>query len=197
MTVHLSARLTWHDSGWDGTVCRDPLANASCVVHEHIRDSRDDLAEVNHAGQALHDLTFRPPCSRDPGAYSASGYRIEHRDPLDFRALPAVSEDLPAYSVATSPYGRMFAETGLWEYDPAKQLERLGDFFGELEAKRSFVFFYLKDGQPFVESSSGSSRESGGSRRSVRRSTSAHRSAIPATSRSGRGRHPGLSQAGL
>jgi hypothetical protein len=32
MTVHLSTRLTWHDAGWDGTVCSDPLANSSWVI---------------------------------------------------------------------------------------------------------------------------------------------------------------------
>lgn len=152
MTVHLSARLTWHDSGWDGTVCRDPLANASCVVHEHIRASRDDSAEVAHAGQRLADIGFRPPCSRDPGAYSPLEYQFEHHDPLDFRALPSVSEDLPPYSFATSPYGRMRLEGG-WEYDALKQVELLGTFFGELEANRSLVFFYLKDGQPFLDGS--------------------------------------------
>ena len=31
MTTHISARLAWHDSGWNGRVCRDPKANTYCV----------------------------------------------------------------------------------------------------------------------------------------------------------------------
>lgn len=153
MTVHLSARLTWHDTGWDGTVCQDPLLNTSCVVHDHVRDSRDDEQEVKHAGLALAATTFRPPCSRDPGAYSSTGYTITHRDPLEFRGLPSVDEELPAYSFATSPYGRMFADEGHWEYDPVRQLERLSDFFDQIDQGRSLLFIYLKDGQPFLETS--------------------------------------------
>ncbi len=155
MTVHLSARLTWHDSGWDGTVCADPLGNASCVVHEHIRDARDDKAEVDHAGKTLSSIPlkrFRPPCSRDPGAYSPTAYDIVHHDPLD-RGLGSVTEELLPYSFATSPYGRMLREEGGWEYEPELQIERLDEFFAALEPRKSLVFFYLKDGQPFLDTS--------------------------------------------
>jgi len=31
MTVHISARIAWHDSGWNGHICRDPKANTYCV----------------------------------------------------------------------------------------------------------------------------------------------------------------------
>lgn len=153
MTVHLSARLTWHDAGWNGRVCSNPLANTSCLVHDHIRDARDDAEELAHAGQALDEIAYRPPCSRDPGAYSDTGYVTTHRDPLDFRRLPSVDEELRPYTIATSPYGRMFGEAGGWEYDPDKQLTRLDEFFGAFEPKKSLVFYYLKDGQPFLDTS--------------------------------------------
>lgn len=153
MTVHLSARLTWHDGGWNGRVCSNPLANTSCLVHDHIRDARDDAQELAHAGQALDEISYRPPCSRDPGAYSDTGYVTTHRDPLDFRKLPSVDEELRPYTIATSPYGRMFGEAGGWEYDPDKQLARLDEFFGAFEPKKSLVFYYLKDGQPFLDTS--------------------------------------------
>lgn len=31
MTIHISARIAWHDSGWNGHICRDPKANTYCV----------------------------------------------------------------------------------------------------------------------------------------------------------------------
>jgi len=153
MTVHLSARLAWHDTGWNGRVCTDPLGNVSGLVHEHIRESRVDAEEVKQAGQSLDEIIYRPPCSRDPGAYSPLGFQITHQDPLEWRNLPPAIEDLPPYTVATSPYGRMFSDKGGWELDPVLQLENLGEFFDALAPERSLVFFYLKDGQPFVESS--------------------------------------------
>jgi hypothetical protein len=33
MTQHLTARLAWHDDGWNGHVCRNPAANTYCVGH--------------------------------------------------------------------------------------------------------------------------------------------------------------------
>jgi exodeoxyribonuclease V alpha subunit len=153
MTIHLSARLTWHDTGWDGHVCRDPLANVCCVVHDHVRNSRDDAKEQENAGLALGETDYRPPCSRDPCVYSSQGFTITHRDPLEWRSLPATQEELLPYTVSTSPYGHMFSDSGTWEYDAGKQLENLTGFFNGLEAGRSLIFFYLKDGQPFVETS--------------------------------------------
>lgn len=123
------------------------------MVHDHVRDSRDDALEVANAGLLLADTAFQPPCARDPGVYSETGYRIRHSDPLAWRGLPATDEELPAFTVSTSPYGHMFADGGGWEYEPSKQLAKLTDFWGQVEPKRSLVLFYLKDGQPFLETS--------------------------------------------
>lgn len=153
MTTHLSARLTWHDSGWNGTVCRDPEANVYCSVHDHIRDRKNDELQMQFAGRKLNEIQFRPPCNRDPAAWSPQGYEIRHDDPLEWRNLAGAVEDLPPYSVSTSPYGHMFAERGGWEYDRDNQLEKLTTFWGELAPRRSLIFYYLKDGQPFVETS--------------------------------------------
>lgn len=153
MTIHLSARLAWHDRGWDGCVCNDPIGNVSCVVHDHIRDSRVDADEVENAGKHLCEISLQPPCSRDPGAYSSRGYLTTHRDPLYWRKLPSTDEEILPNTCISSPYGRMFAEEGGWELDPKKQLESLKEFFSVLSPKHSLVFYYLKDGQPFVETS--------------------------------------------
>ena len=134
-------------------MCRDPVANVYCTAHEHIRLSKRDSEEAEHAGKHLSETSFRPPCSRDPGAYSSSPYELRHSDPLEWRGLGTVTEELPAYSVSTSPYGHMFSEGGGWEYDRDTQVQRLSAFFEEIEPSRSLIFFYLKDGQPFLETS--------------------------------------------
>ncbi|HHE64734.1 MAG TPA: hypothetical protein ENL09_01805 [Bacteroidetes bacterium] len=55
MTIHLSARLAWHDSGWNGRICNKPRLNVSCMVHEHIRDGKDEEKEWELMITALID----------------------------------------------------------------------------------------------------------------------------------------------
>jgi AAA domain-containing protein/UvrD-like helicase family protein len=175
MTTHLSARLAWHDRGWDGRVCDNPHLNSSCVVHQHIRDSRDDKKELAVAGRWFAELEgWCPPCSRDPGAFSSRGYRLVHEDPLEFRNLPEVTEELPPYSFCSSPYRWMREENfrslcdaeGLkirgpddakkqrgWVFEPERQRALLKHFWDKLEPQRSLVFFYCNQGNPLDETS--------------------------------------------
>lgn len=172
MTTHLSARLAWHDRAWDGCVCDAPHLNAHCIVHQHIRDSKDDEKERAAAGIPFAELKgWRPPCSRDPGAYAPRGFTVVHRDPLDFRGLPSVEEELPPYSCGPSPYRWMREENfqdvcnaeGLtirgpdqerkkgWVYEPDRQRDLLRYFWAKIEAKRSLVFYYCNQGNPLDE----------------------------------------------
>ena len=42
---HVSIRVPWHDSQWNGTVCQHPMENASCLVLSRIRETRDDARQ--------------------------------------------------------------------------------------------------------------------------------------------------------
>ena len=175
MTTHLSARLAWHDRGWDGRVCDAPHLNAHCITQEHIRNSRVDKKELKSAGVALADLDgWLPPCSRDPAAYAERGFVIVHSDPLEFRKLPSVSEDIPPYSCCPAPYRWMreefFRETceaedlsirgaeggreNGWVYEPDRQRELLKQFWGKIDVHQSLVFYYCNHGNPLDENAS-------------------------------------------
>lgn len=157
MTIHLSARLAWHDSGWNGCICNNPKLNVSCMVHEHIRNNKDVEFESQNAGKILNEIPPEdlPPCSRDPGAFSPIGFTIKHYDPVEWRGLPPVVEDIPPYSFCTSPYGRMFKENGEgWENNPQRQLDNLNDFWNKIEPEKSLVFFYVNHGNPLKEEKS-------------------------------------------
>ena len=154
MTTHISARLAWHDAGWNGCFCTNPEMNVSCTVHDHIRDSRDIDFEKKKAGEPLSDVKLENhlPCSRDPACFSEKGFVVLHHDPLEWRNLPLASEEMPAHSVCTSPYGRMFATDGSgWENDPEEQLVRLKDYWNRIERGKSLVFFYVNHGNPLKE----------------------------------------------
>lgn len=174
MTTHLSTRIVWHDRAWDGHICDHPSKNPYCMVQQHIRDGRDDDREDKAAGLPLAELDdWQPPCSRDPIAFSSRGYTITHNDPLEFRQLPSVKEDIPPYSVCPSPYRWMREENFRiicedekldiresdqkdkefgWVFEPDRQIELLKNFWGKLEQDKSLIFFYCNHGNPLDES---------------------------------------------
>ena len=169
MVTHLSTRIAWHDSGWNGAVCSKPSCNASCIAHEYIRDARNDALEDELATRPFADLTeYLPPCSYEAATYGARGYKVVHRDPVLGRALPACPDEVRPYSTFTTPYRWMredqFADIchaeGLnirsnasgklvgWVTEDDRQRELLKAFWGKIEPRKSLVFYYCKDGNP-------------------------------------------------
>ena len=53
---HISIRVPWHDTGWDGRVCAAPRLNGACLKLKRIAEDRDDDAEEHVAGQSIKDL---------------------------------------------------------------------------------------------------------------------------------------------
>jgi len=53
---HISIRVPWHDSGWDGRVCANPRLNGACLKLKRIGQNRDDAAEEAVASQSIKDL---------------------------------------------------------------------------------------------------------------------------------------------
>jgi ATP-dependent exoDNAse (exonuclease V) alpha subunit len=53
---HVSIRVPWHDTGWDGRVCANPHLNGACLKLKRIGQNRDDAAEEAVAGKSFKDL---------------------------------------------------------------------------------------------------------------------------------------------
>ncbi len=155
MPLHLSARLVWHDRGWDGCICDNPKLNVSCVMHEHIREERNEDVECTNSKKHVSKLKLNelPPCSRDIATFSSKGFTILHKDPLEWRNLPPVEEELPPYSFCTAPYERMLSEDQgeTWISDPKIQLEKLKNFWQEIVPSKSLIFFYVNYANPLEE----------------------------------------------
>ncbi|MDY7040427.1 MAG: ATP-dependent RecD-like DNA helicase [Chloroflexota bacterium] len=173
--IHLSARLAWHDNGWNGCICQAPHLNASCIVQEQIRDGRDDELERAHAGVPLADLPgWLPPCTRDIAAYADRGFTFVHRDPLKRGFLRPVTEPIPPYVCLPAPYRwvlegnfRDICEAqGLnvrgpnnpekeqgWVYEPDRQVALLNHFWGKLKEGEggALIFYYVNRGNPVDE----------------------------------------------
>ncbi|MBZ9557213.1 MULTISPECIES: AAA family ATPase [unclassified Modicisalibacter] len=70
---HLTIRVPWHDTGWQGTFCRNPCGNTSCTILPRIATGRDDHHETEHAGESLEGLERDqfPPCVDEHGTIMA------------------------------------------------------------------------------------------------------------------------------
>src|SRR4051812_35292215 len=66
---HLSVRVPWHDTAWNGTICRDPKSNSACLALKNCAAARDDDREQALSGKKITELdqTSLPPCLRDSG----------------------------------------------------------------------------------------------------------------------------------
>ena len=61
---HVTIRVPWHDSGWNGTVCARPLDNSSCLILPRIGEGRRDEVETRCASRRFDELdpANLPPC---------------------------------------------------------------------------------------------------------------------------------------
>ncbi len=57
---HLSVRVPWHDTAYDGRICADPVANGACLRLLRISEQRDDKREVDLAGRMWAELALGP-----------------------------------------------------------------------------------------------------------------------------------------
>ena len=55
--MHLTIRVAWHDSRWDGTICRAPSDNAFCIALDRIRETSRDDKEDRLAGKGYQSHT--------------------------------------------------------------------------------------------------------------------------------------------
>jgi ATP-dependent exoDNAse (exonuclease V) alpha subunit len=71
---HLNVRVAWHDNRWNGSVCRDPIANSFCLDLKRVREERVDASEAEVAGKWFGDLepSQLPPCRAESAAFMNS-----------------------------------------------------------------------------------------------------------------------------
>ena len=109
--THLSVRVPWHDSGWNGAVCSDPSSNASCILLENVSKLRDDAYEMDNAGRSLDDLDLeRIGCVLERGTFmSRQTYGVIRRHPYRYNEalkgkIAPTPLTVPAFGVHAIPY---------------------------------------------------------------------------------------------
>ena len=108
---HLSIRVPWHDTGWNGTVCADPVNNASCLRLHNIHERRDDSVEVELHGRRIDELepSHQPPCVAERATFMAD-FPITRWAQHPYRTSPVHKHfrptpvELPPYTAGAVPF---------------------------------------------------------------------------------------------
>jgi len=110
---HVSARVPWHDSAWQGTVCANPRLNGACAKLKGISSSKSDDAEHSIAGKKLTEIPNDqwPPCINERGTFMASFEMIQIRRHALARPgsehyghFEATPQRYPPYSAGIVPF---------------------------------------------------------------------------------------------
>lgn len=163
MTVHVSARLAWHEDGWDGRVCRRPRANIHCVGQysypgDTIRErrdldweERDDVAGC-HCGDLSDGL---PPCAYSINAFGERPMPVASDPPEFFRSGERAEWDIPPATAVIWPMEEMYHEEfripDTRRYDPQERIAAAKGFFNALTPDETLIFYYANYSNPFSE----------------------------------------------
>ena len=133
---HLSIRVPWHDSGWNGTVCGCPARNTACLKLKNVFENKDEAAETALAGKSLQDLSQDqfPPCVKERASFMADfAFTRLHAHPYVQRSNDTHAHFLPtplhypAYGAAALPFRWMMKKFVFG--DPEKKIGGLVERF--------------------------------------------------------------------
>lgn len=125
---HVSVRVPWHDSAWNGLICQDARANSSCLALGRNAEGRDDAYETQFAGHLFSSVDRMPPCLAERGTF-LSPHPFALKTQLDYSRYSDVHKHIlpdivhiPAFGGVLTPYRWMLREHA-WELAEAFGLE--------------------------------------------------------------------------
>ena len=110
---HVTVRVPWHDAGWTGSVCTQPLDNTSCLILPRIGEGRRDDVELRHAGKRFDQLAsdVLPPCVSERVSFMAPFPLVKMKThpyadiyPETHGHFASTRFDHPPYSAACVPF---------------------------------------------------------------------------------------------
>ena len=156
MTWHITARMAWHDRGWDGRVCNNPAGNSYCTGSHSLlseRLAREKKVDCETCGDRLdqHLPEYQPPCFWTSSAFAPVATKTLHRHPFpQYRNELKIEDELPANAIYTWPFRLSITHASSaqhGQYFPDLE-ERIDRYIKRLTPNRSLVFFYLNYDNP-------------------------------------------------
>lgn len=162
MPTHITARLAWHNDGWNGAICKAPEQNTYCIgcksfPGDVIARERDLEAEKRLAGCSGAKLEgYVPPCCYSYNAFGRDEAPSASNPPDFFYGGASRHEwTLPPATVSVWPYEAMYAEEvkaeGYLDNDKRRALTL--EFFQPIEndCGRNLIFYYANYSNPLSE----------------------------------------------
>ena len=160
--MHLTARVAWHDNGWNGAICQKPDCNTYCVGSQSypgdvIARQRDIQREMNNAGRSVASLRGAelPPCIYSVNAFGDGLITGFSNPPEWMRGGATRTEwDIPPATVCIWPYEEVYSDAvkdSQGRYDNDARAEKVEEFIANIEADRSLIFYYANYSNPFSE----------------------------------------------
>lgn len=160
--MHLTARLAWHDSGWNGTICQQPECNTYCVGSQSypgdvIARQRDIRRETVNAGRPVTSLRGAdlPPCVYSVNAFGGDPIKGFSNPPVWWHGGAARTEwDIPPATTCVWPYEEVYSDAvkdNQGRYDNDARAEKVEEFIAGINAGTSLIFYYANYSNPFSE----------------------------------------------
>ena len=180
MAQHISIRVPWHDHGWDGTVCQDPMANNACLRLKNIYENRDDKAEAAICGQCMAEHAEALSCISEGACFMAPDeimkttiHPYKKSNPKTHGHFLPTEVTYPAYSFPARPFAWLMRENiekikdeynidydpdreprlsfqTAWVQDAENQRAIFKRFYEDVKKDESLCIAYAKQ-VPFVE----------------------------------------------
>jgi exodeoxyribonuclease V alpha subunit len=160
--THVTARLAWHNDGWNGAICKAPEENTYCVGWKSfpgdvIARERDLAIEKCHAGCPGNALEgYIPPCSYSYNAFGLeSAPAASHPPDFFFGGAERREWAVPPATVCIWPYEAMYAEevkaSGYLDNDRRRAL--MLEFFKPIkqDCGKNLIFYYANYSNPLSE----------------------------------------------
>jgi hypothetical protein len=166
MTTHISARLAWHNNGWNGRICKDPKANTYCVGQysfpgDMIAKRRDLDFEMEHSGESSASFDeYIPPCIWSCNAFGDKQLITYNPPPSWFNDGTHTKKwTLPPYTICVWPYEEMYRDEvrnyskqkGTTKYNAIARREAANQYFEQIVPQKSLIFYYANYSNPFSE----------------------------------------------
>ena len=161
--MHLTARLAWHDSGWNGSICKQPGCNTYCIGRQSypgdvIARQRDTQREMANAGRLVTSLhgPDLPPCVYSVNAFGSDPIRGFSNPPewWPHGSATRTEWEIPPATVCVWPYEEVYSDTvkdSQGRYDNDIRAEKVEEFIADIKADTSLIFYYANYSNPFSE----------------------------------------------
>jgi len=107
---HFTLRVAWHDSGWNGHICKDPEGNRYCsgyhsLLSERLRidKAKNIQEELKFAGKPIDEIGYVPPCYWSANINGQKPFTVEHYNPAA-KELTKIPEILQPSSIFSWPF---------------------------------------------------------------------------------------------